>query len=285
MRYMLLIYGEESQQDEAAAEPAPMLLRPRSCGRGARDLAALVEYTNWLLREGIHTAGERLAGSSSATTVRVRDGNRLITDGPYAETKEVLGGYYIIECDDLDKALEAAARCPAAPSAGRSRSGRSSACPCRADGQPRAGAGRGRPTGPAGWRAGADRRQRGHRAGLPRGVRQRPGDADPLPRRRFRRRGGSARRRLRHRAGDLAARRHPGQPGRLADDRGPQSRPGPDPARPPAGREARPAGAGTDGHGGGPDAARNRGRARGRSSPPHLHLLPSGAAARTLESR
>lgn len=52
--------------------------------------------------------------SSSATTVRIRDGNRLVTDGPYAETKEVLGGYYIIDCDDLDKALEAAARCPAA---------------------------------------------------------------------------------------------------------------------------------------------------------------------------
>jgi RNA polymerase sigma-70 factor (ECF subfamily) len=73
-----------------------------------------MEYTGWLLREGIHTAGERLAASSSATTVRVRDGNRLITDGPYTETKEVLGGYYIIECDDLDEALEAAARCPAA---------------------------------------------------------------------------------------------------------------------------------------------------------------------------
>jgi hypothetical protein len=67
-----------------------------------------------LLREGIHTAGERLATSSSATTVRVRDGNRLVTDGPCTETKEVLGGYYIIECDNLDEALEAAARCPGA---------------------------------------------------------------------------------------------------------------------------------------------------------------------------
>jgi hypothetical protein len=103
---MLLIYGEET------ADEAP--------GRAAgRDEAPEVsppwlEYTNWLLREGIHSAGERLAGSSAATTVRVRDGNRLVTDGPFTETKEVLGGYYIIDCDDLDKALEAAARCPAA---------------------------------------------------------------------------------------------------------------------------------------------------------------------------
>jgi hypothetical protein len=105
MRYMLLIYGEEIQPDGAAADgpaaDAPEISPP------------WVEYTNWLLREGIHTAGERLAGSSSATTVRARDGARMVTDGPYAETKEVLGGYYIIECDDLDKALEAAARCPA----------------------------------------------------------------------------------------------------------------------------------------------------------------------------
>jgi hypothetical protein len=110
VRYMLLIYGEEVQQDDApAGEPA--------AGGPAGDAPEIsppwLEYTDWLLREGIHTAGERLAGSSSATTVRARDGARMITDGPYAETKEVLGGYYIIECDDLDKALEAAARCPA----------------------------------------------------------------------------------------------------------------------------------------------------------------------------
>ena len=102
MRYMLLIYGEEAQQDDGGSGDAPEVSPP------------WLEYTGWLLREGIHTAGERLATSSSATTVRIRDGNRLVTDGPYAETKEVLGGYYIIECDDLDKALEAAARCPAA---------------------------------------------------------------------------------------------------------------------------------------------------------------------------
>lgn len=99
---MLLIYSDEAQVAEGGADDAPEISPP------------WLEYTDWLLREGIHTAGERLAPSSSATTVRVRDGNRLVTDGPYAETKEVLGGYYIIECEDLDKALEAAARCPGA---------------------------------------------------------------------------------------------------------------------------------------------------------------------------
>ncbi len=77
---------------------------------------AWLEYTNWLDRRGINLGGERLASSATATTVRLRDGNRLITDGPFAETKEVLGGYYILECRDLDDALEAAARCPAAAS-------------------------------------------------------------------------------------------------------------------------------------------------------------------------
>ncbi len=104
MRYMLLIYGEEAQPEAGEAGEA---------GDAPEISPPWLEYTSWLMREGIHTAGERLAGSSTATTVRVRDGNRLVTDGPFAETKEVLGGYYIIECADLDEALEAASRCPA----------------------------------------------------------------------------------------------------------------------------------------------------------------------------
>jgi hypothetical protein len=107
MRYMLLIYGDESRQEDVSGD---------SPAGGPPEISPpWVEYTSWLLREGIHEAGERLADSSAATTVRARDGNRLITDGPYAETKEVLGGYYIIDCEDLDKALEAAARRPSTP--------------------------------------------------------------------------------------------------------------------------------------------------------------------------
>jgi len=99
---MLLIYSDESTFPESVSDEPPAISPP------------WVEYTNWLLREGIHVAGEQLAMSTAATTVRVHDGARLVTDGPYAETKEVLGGYYILECPDLDKALEAAARCPGA---------------------------------------------------------------------------------------------------------------------------------------------------------------------------
>ena len=111
MRYMLLIYGGE---DAAASGTGG------GTGTGAAGPAQApisqpwLDYGGWLEQEGIHVAGERLASSGSATTVRVRDGERLITDGPFAETKEVLGGYYIIECADLDQALEAAARCPGA---------------------------------------------------------------------------------------------------------------------------------------------------------------------------
>lgn len=100
MQYMLLIYGpEQAPGDGAAAMP---------------DMAPWNAYTEWLQEKGIFKAGDPLAPSSSATTIRVRGGKRLTTDGPFAETKEVLGGYYIVETDDYDLALEAAARCPGA---------------------------------------------------------------------------------------------------------------------------------------------------------------------------
>jgi hypothetical protein len=100
MQYMLLIYGPEpspAERDEVMADMAPWNA-----------------YTEWLKEQGIYRSADPLAHSTSATTVRVRDGRRLTTDGPFAETKEVLGGYYLIETDDLDVALDAAARCPGA---------------------------------------------------------------------------------------------------------------------------------------------------------------------------
>lgn len=99
MRYMLLIYGPEM----APAENAPM-----------PDMEPWNAYTQWMVDTGIYKAGDPLAPSTAATTVRVQDGRRLTTDGPFAETKGVLGGYYIVDCPDLDTALEAAARCSAA---------------------------------------------------------------------------------------------------------------------------------------------------------------------------
>jgi hypothetical protein len=83
MKYMLLIYGPEA--DTTAMEPQSPEMEPWNA------------YTQWLVDQGIHRGGER-----------------LVTDGPFAETKEVLGGYYIVECDNLDLALEAAGRCPGA---------------------------------------------------------------------------------------------------------------------------------------------------------------------------
>jgi hypothetical protein len=100
MKYMLLIYGPDAA--------------PTGSGSLMPDPAPWVGYTQWLVDKGIYRGGEPLASVATATTVRVRDGQRSVTDGPFAETKEVLGGYYVVECDDLDLAIEAAARCPGA---------------------------------------------------------------------------------------------------------------------------------------------------------------------------
>jgi hypothetical protein len=101
MRYMLLIYGPEQAPPEPGADPM-------------EGMEPWFEYTRWLQDSGWYVGGEPLAPTSSATTVRVRDGSRQTVDGPFAETKEVLGGYYIVDCPDLDGAIEAAARCPGA---------------------------------------------------------------------------------------------------------------------------------------------------------------------------
>jgi hypothetical protein len=96
-QYMLLIYNadDSATPEEMAAE-------------GPR----WYEYSEGLRNAGVHVAGEALQGRETATTVRVREGETQITDGPFAETKELLGGYYIIDVPDLDAALEHAARIP-----------------------------------------------------------------------------------------------------------------------------------------------------------------------------
>jgi hypothetical protein len=72
------------------------------------------DYTQGLHSAGVHVAGDALYGVDTATTVRVHDGETQITDGPFAETKEFLAGYYVIEVPDLDAALGHAARIPSA---------------------------------------------------------------------------------------------------------------------------------------------------------------------------
>ena len=98
MRYMMLIYTKE-QQDATRDATNPVALAHR----------ALMEETK---RRGILCAAEPLEPVATATTVRTENGRVVVTDGPFAETKEQLAGYYILDCKDLDEALEWAARIP-----------------------------------------------------------------------------------------------------------------------------------------------------------------------------
>ena len=73
-----------------------------------------MQFTQEIKASGQYVAGARLHPTTSATSVRVRDGKRLVTDGPFAETREQLGGYYLIDANDLDEAIAVAARIPGA---------------------------------------------------------------------------------------------------------------------------------------------------------------------------
>jgi hypothetical protein len=97
MKYMFLIYRDDS------------------AGTGGEAMAApYMAYTQALVGAGVLVGGERLHPASMASTVRVTDGGTKVLDGPYADTKEQLGGYYIVDVPDLDAALKWAARCPGA---------------------------------------------------------------------------------------------------------------------------------------------------------------------------
>lgn len=102
MQYMLLIASSEAE--EAAMDQNAI----------GEIVAAYGSYTNAMMEAGILVAGERLRESTTATTVRIRDGKTSLLDGPYADTKEQLGGFYIIDVPDLDTAISWAARCPSA---------------------------------------------------------------------------------------------------------------------------------------------------------------------------
>ena len=101
MQYILLIYTEESPVEPPAQDMAAQLDAYNAFTDSLRATSALV-------------AGEALHPSTTATTVRVRDGQTLTTDGPFAETKEVLGGFYLVRAADLDEAIAHAARIPGA---------------------------------------------------------------------------------------------------------------------------------------------------------------------------
>ena len=101
MRYLLLIYTAEPTE----AVPEEIM---------ATESAAYGAFTQEIRERGIMQAGEALHPTSSATTVRVQNGQTVTTDGPFAETKEALGGFYLIDAKDLDEAIEVAAKIPGA---------------------------------------------------------------------------------------------------------------------------------------------------------------------------
>ena len=102
MQYLLMIYRNEAECEEVSAAQA------------AKMTADYTAFTQSIIQSGNFKAGDRLQPVTTATTVRVRDGKVLTTDGPFAETREQLGGYYLIEAGDLNAALAIAARIPGA---------------------------------------------------------------------------------------------------------------------------------------------------------------------------
>jgi len=104
MQYLLLIYRSEAEM--AKIPPAELTAMYAEYGKFPQEITD----------SGNYVGGNPLKPTATATAVRVRDGKRAVTDGPFAETKEQLGGYYLIEANDLDQAISIAARIPGARS-------------------------------------------------------------------------------------------------------------------------------------------------------------------------
>jgi hypothetical protein len=102
MQYLLMIYSNEAEYAKLDSATSQKMMEEYGA------------FTQSIIQSGNFKAGDRLQPATAATTVRVRDGKTLTTDGPFAETREQLGGYYLIEARDLDAALAIAARIPGA---------------------------------------------------------------------------------------------------------------------------------------------------------------------------
>ncbi|MDQ6615867.1 MAG: YciI family protein [Actinomycetota bacterium] len=98
MKYMLLIYSDP----DAYADPAA----------GQKVMGEYMAFTESIVESGEFVSGDPLQGTDTATCVRLRDGQLSTTDGPFVETKEVLGGYYVVDVKDLDRAIELASQIP-----------------------------------------------------------------------------------------------------------------------------------------------------------------------------
>jgi hypothetical protein len=102
MRYALLICDDEQSQ------------LARSPEESQASMARYMAFGEEMGKRGVLTGGERLRPTTDATSVRVRGGEVLASDGPFAETKEQIGGFYLVDCKDLDEAIEVASKIPAA---------------------------------------------------------------------------------------------------------------------------------------------------------------------------
>jgi hypothetical protein len=102
MQFLLLIHGDERAQ--AKMTPAQQ----------ERQFGAYMAYTQELIKAGVHRGGEPLTPSEGGAKVTVREGKARVVDGPFTESKEVLGGFYMVECASRDEAIKWAAKCPGA---------------------------------------------------------------------------------------------------------------------------------------------------------------------------
>ncbi|MBM3549901.1 MAG: YciI family protein [Alphaproteobacteria bacterium] len=102
MKYMLLIYSDETGYDKSTKADIEKVM------------AAYGAYGQAMRKAGVYVGADRLKPTGAASTVTLKDGKTKVLDGPYAETKEQLGGYYIVDVPDLDQAIVWASRCPAA---------------------------------------------------------------------------------------------------------------------------------------------------------------------------
>ena len=101
MKYLCLIYDEEKKLEKMSKE------------EGDQFMGEYFAFTDGIKKNGQHVASEALQPVNTATTIRMRNGKLSTTDGPFAETKEQLGGFYILKCKDLDEAIEWASKIPA----------------------------------------------------------------------------------------------------------------------------------------------------------------------------
>jgi hypothetical protein len=109
MKYLLLLNGTTKANDEWEQNTPEENAKLR-----AQEMPKWGAFMGWAQEKGIDLKGLELDSRQTAKSIRVRDGQATVTDGPFAETKEVLGGYFIADCADLDEAIEIASRIPVA---------------------------------------------------------------------------------------------------------------------------------------------------------------------------